>query len=237
MNKVRFVVGGNPELGGKNIRLMALSENDSIIQLDYSSELIMPSAFAYDSVSSILYVTDELNDGMGKLAVFKVLESELHLLQLVPTEGSNPCHVSLDLTRHLVYVSHYSGGGVKCYKILSDGLLDVDPLFVLEECKSFHCVLPLTDGFIALSSVADELIHATYHLKTLKFSSVTVKIPSPRQAKVYDQNEVLVVSEEESMIFIYDLETKKVIQEKLSSIEKNNQNKAATIWGQMSKGF
>lgn len=229
-NKVRFVVGGNPELGGRNMRLMALSENDSIIQLDCSNDLIMPSAFAYDKMTSILYVTDELNNGMGKLAVFKVLESELHLLQIVPTRGSNPCHMSLDLARHLIYVSHYSGGGVKCYKILSDGLIDESPLFVLEESKSFHCVLPLTDGFIALNSVDDELIHATYFFKTLEFCSVTVKIQSPRQAKIYDQNKVLVVCEEKSMICIYDLVTQKVISQNYTCIERNNQNKAATIW-------
>lgn len=230
MNKIRFVVGGNPELGGNSMRMMALSESDSIIQLDCSNELIMPSAFAYDKATGILYATDELNDGMGKLAAFEILESEFHLLQVVSTEGSNPCHVSLDYARNLIYVSHYSGGGVKCYKILSDGLIDENPLFVLQESKSFHCVLPLPDGFIALDSVDDELIHATYTSTMFDFCSVSVKIPSPRQAKIYDTNEVLVVCEEKSMIFIYDLVSKKVIPQHHTCIESNNQNKAATIW-------
>ena len=90
MNKFRFIVGGDPELGGKNIRLMALSENDSIIQLACSNDLIMPSAFAYDKTRNVLYATDELNDGMGKLAVFDVSDNVLHLLQIILTKGSNP---------------------------------------------------------------------------------------------------------------------------------------------------
>lgn len=230
MNKFRFIVGGNPELGGKDIRLMALSENDSIIQLDCSNDLIMPSAFAYDKSRNVLYATDELNDRMGKLAVFDVSDDELRLLQIILTKGSNPCHVSLDLTRNVIYVSHYSGGGVKCYKVLSDGLIDDNPLFVLEEHKSFHCVLPLTDGFIALSSMEDELIHASYSIATLDFDSFTVKIPSPRQAKVYDQNEVLVVSEDESMLYTYNVITNRIIQKAQSCVDKTHKNKAASIW-------
>lgn len=70
--RVKFVVGSDPELGGNKLRLMALAENNRIIQLDSSNDLTMPSSFAYDRERSILYVTDEINRENGKVGVFSV---------------------------------------------------------------------------------------------------------------------------------------------------------------------
>lgn len=230
MNKMKFVVGANPELGGKNIRLMALSENNTITQLDYSDILLMPSAFAYDRRRGILYVTDELNDGLGKLAVFSVLDNKLKLLQIIATQGSNPCHVSLDLMKNLVFVSHYSGGGVICFKVLKSGLINSTPLLIMEKSKSFHCVLPLNNGIIALDSIDDELIHTTYSSEELNYDSITIKINSPRQAKRFDKNRVLIVSENESMLYIYDLEMKKVVLSTHACVGVKNTNRTASMW-------
>lgn len=229
-NKIKFVVGANPELGGANIRLMELSENNTIFQLDYSNVLIMPSAFAYNRTKNILYVTDEINEGMGKLAVFLVLENKLQLLQIIETRGSNPCHVSIDLKKQLIFVSHYSDGGVICFKVLENGLIDKNPLFAMEENKSFHCVLPLIDGFIALKSIDSELIHVTYSSEKLEFDSITVKVPSPRQAKFYGENKVFVVSEDESMIYIYDVKRKRIIHNTRACVGEISSNRTATIW-------
>lgn len=229
-NKIKFVVGANPELGGQKIRLMALSRNDKIIQLDFSDVLTMPSAFEYDRASNILYVTDELNDGKGKLATFLVSGNKLLLLQIIETRGSNPCHVSVDKKKNLIFVSHYSSGGIICYRLLKNGLIDDPPLFAMEEHKSFHCVLPLTNGFIALNNINNEMIHSTYSSEQLKYDSITVKIPSPRQAKCYDNNKVFVVSEDESMIYIYDTGTRMIIQNTYACVGRTSVNKAASIW-------
>jgi len=230
MDKMRFVVGANPELGGQKIRLMALSDNNTITQLDYSDTLIMPSAFAYNRRRGILYVTDELNDGLGKIAIFSVLDNKLKLLQIIATHGSNPCHVSLDLVKNLVFVSHYSGGGVICFKLLENGLIDSTPLFIMEKNKSFHFVQPLKHGFIALDSIDDELIHTTYSTGDLNYNSKIIKIKSPRQAKCYDNNKVFIVSENESKIYIYDLQSKKVLLSARACIGDINTNMSASMW-------
>jgi 3-carboxymuconate cyclase len=232
---VKFVVGANPELGGNKLRLMALTDNNRIIQLDSSNELVMPSSFAYDKERNILYVTDELNWKNGKIGVFSILENKLQLLQAIQTKGSNPCHVVVDEKRKLLFVSHYSGGGIVCYRLQKNGLIDKIPLFIMDKYRSFHCVLPLKDGFIALNSINDEMIHFCYSSEQLEFDSLTVKIPSPRQVKHCDSNRVLIVSEIESMIYIYDIEEKAIIQKTYSCAGKISTNKAASIWVSMNK--
>lgn len=227
----KFVVGADSELGGNKLRLMALTNDKRILQIDYSSELMMPSSFAYDQSRNLLYVTDELNGAAGKLAVYSIDEgNKMRVLQIIQTKGSNPCHVAVDETRKLLYVAHYSGGGVICYNLLKNGLIDENPNFVMKKNKSFHCVLPSKDGFIALDSIDDELIHACYSSELPDYSTTIVKVPSPRQAKYCDLKRILIVSENESMIYTYNVETKEIIKGKNTCIEKTNINKASSIW-------
>lgn len=105
----------------------------------------------------------------------------------------------------------------------------------MDKHRSFHCVLPLKDGFIALNSINDELIHSRYSSEQFEFDSIIVKIPSPRQAVHCGFNSVLIVSENESMIYTYDVKTTAIIRKKYSCTGKTSINKAASIWISMNK--
>ena len=227
----RFVVGADTDLGGSKLRLMALTNDNRILQLDCSNIPVMPSSFEIDQSKRILYVTDELNENAGKLIVYSIAEeNKLLFLQSVETGGSNPCHVAIDRREKLLYVSHYSGGGVICYNLQGNGLIDEKPLFVMGRDKSYHCVLPLREGFLAIDSINNELTHATYSSELPDYTTTVEKIQSPRQARYCDEKRILIVSENDSVIYIYNTETERISIAGNTCIEKASNNKASSIW-------
>ena len=227
----RFVVGADSDLGGSKLRLLALTNDNRILQVDCSEIPLMPSSFAIDRSKKLLYVTDELNDNAGRLLVYSIVdENRLQVLHSVKTGGSNPCHVAIDRTKKLLYVSHYSGGGVICYYLPENGLIDEKPLFVMGKNRSYHCVLPLEEGFIALDSINNEMIHAGYSSGSMDYSITVREISSPRLAKFSGEKRILIVSENASLIYTYNIETGELFSVANTCIEKAGNNTASSIW-------
>lgn len=227
----RFVVGADSDLGGSKLRMLALTNDNRILQVDCSSIPVMPSSFAIDQSKKFLYVTDELNDNAGRLLVYSIVEeNKIQLLQSLKTGGSNPCHVAIDRAKKVLYVSHYSDGGVICYNLLENGMIDEKPNFIMGKNKSYHCVLPLREGFIALDSINNELIHASYSSRLTDYSITVEKIPSPRQAKFSGEKRILIVSENSSVVYTYNIETRELFNVAKTCIEKARNNTASSIW-------
>ena len=75
--------------------------------------------------------------------------------------------------------------------------------------QSYHCVLLLHEGFIAIDSINDELTYATYSSELPDYTTSVGEIPSPCQAMYYDEKRILIVSENDSVIYVYNTETGK----------------------------
>lgn len=226
----KFVVGFDPELGGEQLRLLAISKDGEVTILDSDNSIVMPSAFVWDKEKNLLYITDEQNNGHGRVLVFSVISDKLFFLQAIPTFGSNPCHVVIDKKRCMIYVSHYSGGGIARYKLLDTGLVDVFSADVYMRTGEFHFVLPLNEGFIALDCGNNGVVFCAYDLQNriidMKFSQVS----SPRQIVMDAENHFFGVSEMESQIFDLQLNNMKIGKKVSSRIfDTTKVNTASTL--------
>lgn len=226
----KFVVGFDPELGGEQLRLLGISKDGEVKILDVDNSIVMPSAFAWDKEKNLLYITDEQNNSRGRVLVFSVTSDTLCFLQAIPTFGSNPCHIIIDKERRMIYVSHYSGGGITRYNLLETGLVDVFSADVYMKTGKFHFVLPLKEGFIALDSENNRVVFCIYDLKNciidMKFSQVS----SPRQIVMETENHFFGVSEMESEIFDIQLNNMKIGKKVSSRIfDTTKTNTASTL--------
>jgi 6-phosphogluconolactonase len=61
----------------------------------------------------------------GSISAYSIDEKsgKLTLLNHKPSYGSGPCHISIDQTGSLAFVSHYTGGSLSVFRLNSDGSL------------------------------------------------------------------------------------------------------------------
>jgi 6-phosphogluconolactonase (cycloisomerase 2 family) len=87
-----------------------------------------PSWIAVHSSQSYLYAVNEVSDyqgGSGSISAFAIDESngDLTALNVVSSEGSGPCFLSIDGAGKHAFVANYGGGTIAVLPILDDGRL------------------------------------------------------------------------------------------------------------------
>ena len=88
-----------------------------------------PSFVTVDPGQRFLYAVNEVNDFAGKktgaVSSFKIdpKTSQLTFLNQQPSEGADPCHLTLDQNRKHLLVANYTGGNVAVLPIQRDGSL------------------------------------------------------------------------------------------------------------------
>lgn len=90
---------------------------------------INPSFLAIDRTKRYLYAVNEMGQYAGKpgggVSAYKIERGtgNLYLLNEQATQGADPCHLSIDNKKSLLFVANYTGGSVSVMQLRSDGTL------------------------------------------------------------------------------------------------------------------
>ncbi len=99
-------------------RACALSRS-SFIALSADQKLLL-SVTEKTSINS-----QGMNQRLGHIASFQIgPDQSLSLINTQPAGGLGPCHVTLDETKRVAFLSNYHDGSLSSYKILPDGRLE-----------------------------------------------------------------------------------------------------------------
>ncbi len=93
----------------------ALTEADTLTGLNN------PAYLTYDPRRQRLYFVEETEVGSVGAARVDPTTGKLTLLNIIPSSGAGPAHVSIDRTGQWVLVAHYESGTIAIFPILADG--------------------------------------------------------------------------------------------------------------------
>lgn len=82
----------------------------------------------------------DADDPNGTISSYAVDENSgrLTLINQVSSAGASPCHISVDPTGKVVFVSHYQGGNLSTFKVASSGAISKAVSVVQHEGSSIH---------------------------------------------------------------------------------------------------
>jgi 6-phosphogluconolactonase len=110
--------------------------------LRLAAAMANPSFLALHPQRPLLYAVGEMGSAKGlkggAVAAFAIdrASGQLTLLNQQSSQGSGPCHVSLDRTGRCALVANYNGGSVACLPIQDDGRLGEAASFIQHQGSS-----------------------------------------------------------------------------------------------------
>ena len=105
-------------------------ETGTLTPIGLAAPAISPSFLAVHPSGKTLYAVNESrryagNANSGSVSAFTIdhKTGALTLLNIVPSRGADPCHLTTDRTGRWLFVANYSGGSVAVFPIHEDGSL------------------------------------------------------------------------------------------------------------------
>jgi 6-phosphogluconolactonase len=142
--KELLYVGTYSEGGSKGIYVLEFdrrAKNARVIQTVHDKK--NPTFLAIHPNQQFLYAAyregaDE-SDKNGTIMAYQIDQKtgELTSLNQVSSKGASPCHISVDPTGKMVYVSNYQGGSLAAFKISEDGRIERSE-FIQHSGKGAH---------------------------------------------------------------------------------------------------
>jgi 6-phosphogluconolactonase len=127
---IRFGTGKILEGKGKGIYVYRLDGSSGAVELCSLAEGVPnPSYLAFDSSYRFLYAVNELKEfegaPTGAVSAFSLDpgSGELTFLNMKPSHGADPCHLTVDKTGNYVLVANFMSGSVCVLPIREDGSL------------------------------------------------------------------------------------------------------------------
>lgn len=164
--------------------------NGALTHVVTSPKTINPSYVVLHPNGKWLYAVNETSD--GKVSAFSIdrENKKLKLLNIVSSQGSDPCYVSVDKTGKFVMVANYSSGTVALYPINADGSLKEASSVVKHEGKGpdanrqkgphAHMIIPGPGQFIYSADLGtDQVISYTIDAKNTKLVKATTYTSKP----------------------------------------------------------
>ena len=144
------------------------SATGKLAPLGLAAESRNPSFLAIHPNHRFLYAANEIGDlggqKSGGVSAFAMdrKTGKLTLLNEVPSQGVDPCHLIVDKTGKYLLVANYSSGSVAAFPILADGRLGKASSFIQhtghgidperQEGPHAHCILVSPDNRYALAA-------------------------------------------------------------------------------------
>jgi 6-phosphogluconolactonase len=163
MTKEILYVGTYSQGGSEGVYVLEIdrvAKKSKVLQTVHDKQ--NPTFLTVHPNQQFLYVAyregADASDKNGTIAAYRIDQSsgELSPLNSLSSMGESPCHVSVDPTGRVLFVSNYRGGNLAAFKINSDGSLAAGPDVVQHEGKSvhlqrqdapyMHSMIPSTDG-------------------------------------------------------------------------------------------
>lgn len=121
-NKFTAYIGTYTNGESKGIYRLIMDEQGKIEDLKLAAELDNPTYLTISKDNKYLYSVIKIGD-KGGVAAFSIdaETEELQLINYQVSEGSSPCHVSLDNENKYVFSANYHRGLVEVFPIAEDG--------------------------------------------------------------------------------------------------------------------
>ncbi len=164
-----FYAGTYSERGSKGIYIGRFDAHTGAMRIaGHAGGIRNPSFLTVDAAGEFLYAVSETLEFEGAfgggLHAFRIDENDLHPVNAVPTQGSDPCYAALAPDGRFVLVSNYTSGSVASFAVRNDGGVSEAVSFVQHEGASgvnpvrqegphAHCIVPDATGRYAV--VAD----------------------------------------------------------------------------------
>src|SRR5690554_4643244 len=163
MTKEILYVGTYSQAGSQGVYVVEIdrtTKSSKVIQTVHDKK--NPTFLTVHPNREFLYVAyregaDE-KDLNGTISAYQIDQNtgKLSLLNSFSSMGESPCHVSVDPSGAMLFVSNYRGGNFSAFKINQDGSLAADPDFVQHYGRSvnparqdapyMHSMIPSLDG-------------------------------------------------------------------------------------------
>jgi 6-phosphogluconolactonase len=115
---IRFGTGAMLRGSGKGIHILRMDETTGALEMvDVMAGVVNPSYLTFDHGGKFLYAVNELKSYQEKTG-------GLRLLNRQPTDGTDPCHVTVDAERKHLFVANFMSGSVCVLRVRDDGSLD-----------------------------------------------------------------------------------------------------------------
>ncbi len=220
-SKEILYVGTSSERGSKGIYVFEFDrQNKDFTEIQTLTHKESPTFLELHPNGQFLYAVYreglEENDKKGTVTAFRINQhtGELQLINELSSEGSGPCHVSVDPKGEYVYVSNYGGGNLAVFPLQDDGKL-MPPTHVVQHSGSsihpgrqkqpyMHSIIPAKDGdFIYASDLGVDKIF-TYKIDRESGKLSPAKSPStsstpgsgPRHFTIHPDNNLAFSVEE-----------------------------------------
>src|SRR5690606_13289176 len=187
-------VGTYSDAGSKGIYVVELdrkAKKSKILQTVHDKK--NPTFLTIHPNQQFLYVAyregvDEL-DKNGTIIAYAIDQKtgELTKLNGFSSEGASPCHISVDPSGKMLYVSYYQGGNLAAYKINVDGSISSSTAFIQhtgqgahpqrQNAPHMHSMIPSLDGkFVYASDLGIDKI-LIYEVNTSTGELIPAKTP------------------------------------------------------------
>jgi len=144
-DKQFFYVGTYTGKVSKGIYLFEMNKDTGkLTSLGLAAETKDPSFLAIHPTKPYLYAVSEVGDFKGAksggVAAFRIdpKDKKLTLLNMQPSGGDGPCHLSIDNAGKSVFVANYGGGSVESIPVKEDGSLGEPSSFHQHKGKSVN---------------------------------------------------------------------------------------------------
>ncbi|MFC0473155.1 lactonase family protein [Halalkalibacter kiskunsagensis] len=138
-NKLTAYVGTYTKGDSKGI--YRFSMDDSTGEIDkvvLSAQLENPTYLTINEDNTYLYSVIKLEDQGGVAAYSIQADGQLELMNHEVTDGSPPCHVSLDSSNHYLFSANYHKGTAIAYKLTDSGELTSQTSIITHEGNGPH---------------------------------------------------------------------------------------------------
>jgi 6-phosphogluconolactonase len=121
---------------GKGIYAYSFDKQDGNLKyLGLAEGIINPSYVAVASNGRVLYAVNEIkmwqSQSTGTVSAYKIgaTASDLQFLNLLPTMGTDPCHLAFDKSGRYLAVANFKTGSISIFSISADGSLGKQTAF------------------------------------------------------------------------------------------------------------
>ncbi len=175
-NKEIWYVGTYSEAGSKGIYVLEFDRNFmSFEEIQTVHDKKNPTFLTVHPSKQFLYAAyregENPGDKNGTIISYRIDShtGQLSKINEVSSAGASPCHVSVDPTGEVVFVSNYQGGNLASYKVREDGGLHPATSFIQHEgsgpvpdrqaAPHMHSMIPSLDGnFVYASDLGTDKI-------------------------------------------------------------------------------
>ena len=136
--KASFFTGAYAHAGQESIlRLEADFANKTFEKTLSFRGVVNPSWLLLHPDGKHLYSVQELNPA-GLVSSYTILEDMLCLDSTLPSDGADPCHLSLNDTADLLFTANYTSGSLSVFRLGNDGSLKEQCAHLQYSGKGIH---------------------------------------------------------------------------------------------------